>query len=234
VENAANVYVSMDDGASWSAVGTGSPPNTAVTSLAVSGENLFAGTDGSGVFLSADNGASWIARNNGLAFPHANIQALVVTGTAILAGTTEGGVFRSDDNGQNWHQSTVGLLYTRVYAFAVSGTNIFAGTERGVFLSTDGGSVWAAVNTGLPLRLSNPSQSAHVPSVVVHDGALYAGVWGGTDYGVYKSTNNGASWSADNKGMLSNAALCCVLTVSGTHLVAGTAGAGIWRRSLTE
>jgi len=38
-----------------------------------------------------------------------------------------------------------------VYSLAVNGSNLFAGTERGgVFLSTNNGTSWTAVNTGLP------------------------------------------------------------------------------------
>jgi len=37
-----------------------------------------------------------------------------------------------------------------VFALAVSGTNLFAGTlDGGVFLSTNNGTSWTAVNTGL-------------------------------------------------------------------------------------
>ena len=37
-----------------------------------------------------------------------------------------------------------------VSCFAVSGTNLFAGTYDGVLLSTDNGTSWTPVNEGLP------------------------------------------------------------------------------------
>jgi hypothetical protein len=54
-----------------------------------------------------------------------------------------------------------------VYAFAVSGTNVFAGTWGGVFLSTDTGASWAAVNTGLT--------NLHVSALAVSGTNLFAG-----------------------------------------------------------
>ena len=44
------VFLSTDNGASWTAVNNGLPPYTDVNSLAVLGTNLFAGTRGSGVW----------------------------------------------------------------------------------------------------------------------------------------------------------------------------------------
>ena len=50
--------------AQW--IQTNGPYGGWVTSFAVSGTNLFAGTDGGGVFLSANNGTSWTAASTGL------------------------------------------------------------------------------------------------------------------------------------------------------------------------
>lgn len=71
------------------------------------------------------------------------------------------------------------------------GTNLFAGTNgslypqyNGVYLSTDNGSSWTAVNSGL----TNTS----ILSLAVMGTNLFAGTAGS---GVYRSTNNGASWT---------------------------------------
>ena len=47
-----------------------------------------------------------------------------------------------------WQQAN-GPYGAWVCCFAIKGDNIFVGTEGGVFLSTNKGSSWAAVNTGL-------------------------------------------------------------------------------------
>jgi hypothetical protein len=66
--------------------------NTDVRAFAISGTNLFAGTDGGGVFLSTNNGTSWTQVNNGLT--NTDVHAFAVSGTNLFAGTNGGGVFR--------------------------------------------------------------------------------------------------------------------------------------------
>jgi ligand-binding sensor domain-containing protein len=66
-----------------------------------------------------------------------------------------------------------------VYCFAVSGANLFAGTEVGIFLSTNNGTNWTAVNNGLP--------NTSVMAFAVSGTNLFAGTGGG----VCLSTNNG-------------------------------------------
>jgi photosystem II stability/assembly factor-like uncharacterized protein len=104
-----------------------------------------------------------------------------------------------------------------VSCFAASGTNLFAGTHgSGVFLSTNNGTSWISVNTGL----TNP----YVYALAVYGTNLFAG----TDYsGVYLSTDNGTSWTAVNLGLPSYTSVVA-LAVSGTNIFAGTYGSGIF------
>jgi hypothetical protein len=100
--------------------------NTNVTSLAVSGSNLFAGTQFGGVFLSTNSGTNWTQVNTGLT---SNIVlTFTVTGSNLFAGTY-GGVFLSTNNGTSWIPITSGLTDTLDRALAVSGTNLFVGTS---------------------------------------------------------------------------------------------------------
>jgi hypothetical protein len=67
--------------------------NKMVTALAVSGTNLFAGTDGgSGVFRSTNNGTNWTAVNTGLTDTY--VYALASIGTYLFAGAGNTGVWR--------------------------------------------------------------------------------------------------------------------------------------------
>jgi Secretion system C-terminal sorting domain len=60
------------------------------------------------------------------------------------------GVFLSTDSGTNWAAADAGLTDTRVFALAVSGTSLFAGTRAaGVFHSSDSGTSWTPVNSGI-------------------------------------------------------------------------------------
>jgi len=52
------VYVSTDNGKSWTAIRNGLT-DFSVNAIIFSGSYLFAGTRHSGIFLSTNNGASW-------------------------------------------------------------------------------------------------------------------------------------------------------------------------------
>ena len=124
--------------------------NTQVYSFAFSTSNFFAGT-GAGVFLSND-GTVWTPDTNGLG--NNQVYSLAASGYTLFAGTNGRGIFRSIDNGGTWSADTNGLINYNgsslyVYALAFAGTNIFAGTGGGVYLSTNNGASWIAVNNGM-------------------------------------------------------------------------------------
>ena len=174
--------------------------------FAVSGTNLFAGTDGGGVFLSTNNGTSWSPMNTGLT--QLFVWALAFSGTNLFAGTS-GGVFLSTNNGTSW-SSSPGAGSLGVSAFAVSGTNLFAGTNGGPYLSTDNGTTWKSIKTGMT--------STQVRALAISGTYLFAGTFGG---GVFVSTNNGTSWSLSPG---SGSTTAYALAFSGTNLFAGTDG----------
>ena len=102
--SANGVYYSTNDGSNWTISGLS---NQNVLTLAVSGSNLFAGTNGSGVFLSTDNGTSWAAVNTGLA--NLNVTSLAFSGENLVAGTNGGGIFISANSGTLWTTGNPGL-----------------------------------------------------------------------------------------------------------------------------
>ncbi len=66
-----------------------------------------------------------------------------------------------------------GLSNLSVFSLNVSGTNLFAGTWAGVFLSTNNGTSWTAVNNGLP------NINAGVCAFAVSGTNLFAGTYVG-------------------------------------------------------
>ncbi|MCL6093467.1 MAG: Ig-like domain repeat protein [Actinomycetota bacterium] len=79
-----------------------------------------------------------------------------------------------------------------------SDQTLFAATWGGVFKSTNGGTSWSAVNSGLTGTTVN---SVAVSPNFATDHTLFAGTWGG----VFISTNGGTSWSAVNSGLTGTA-----------------------------
>lgn len=210
------IYISTNNGASWTAINTGLT-NTSVHSISIIGTNIFAGTEG-GVFLSTNNGGNWAAANNGMVSPF--VYCSSVNGTNIFAGTTDG-IFTSNNNGTNW--VATGMPVTAVYALVIKDdTCIFAGTVNptygsagaGIFLSTDTGKTWTAVNNGL--------LSYVVYSMAISGNNIFAG----TDQGVFLSTNNGASWGSANNGNTSIYPITNI-AISGNAIFTGTPSDGV-------
>ncbi len=95
-----------------------------------------------------------------------------------------------------------------VMCLATNGAKLFAGSSGGVFLSTNRGTDWTAVKTGLP--------STTVYSLFANGSDLFAG----TNSGVYVSTNDGANWKAANVGLTT--ARVYAFVVRDTNLLVGT------------
>lgn len=181
---AGGVYLSKDNGASWTRVSDGLPTvadtNTYVTSLAVVGSNLFAGT-GHGVYMSSNNGTSWTRVSNGLTGQL--VYALAARRTELFAGLYNQGVFRSSDNGASWTHTK---LVKNITSLCVVDTNVFAGTrgdETYVLANSD--SSWRS--TGLP--------GNYVTSFAASNGKLFAAtmfntVWERPISDILTGTNN--------------------------------------------
>ena len=153
---AGGVFLSTDNGTSWTAINSGLT-NTNVRAFAVSGLNLFAGTSG-GVFLSTNNGTSWTEVNSGLTDTY--VFELAVSGLNLFTGTS-GGVFLSTNNGTSWTVVNSGLTNTAVLALAVSGSNLFAGTR--------GGGVWRRpLDEMIPVELTSFAASVQENKVVLN------------------------------------------------------------------
>jgi ligand-binding sensor domain-containing protein len=188
------ICISTDQGGSWipTEAGYGIEAFAIFPSFGDTMSHLFAGTY-AGVFLSTNDGANWTEVDSGLTDNNVNvgINALATSGSKVFAGTQKG-VFVSTNKGASWSADSAGLpQYNQIEAFAVSGTNLFAGSYGGgVFLSTNNGVSWNAVNIGLTDK--------NVLHLSIADTSLYAGTWDG---GIFLSTNNGTTWEAASSGL---------------------------------
>jgi len=93
----AALLMPLRSNAQW--VQTNGPYGGSVACLAISGTNLFAGTESGGVFVSTNNGATWTAVNTGLTYK--SVFALAASGNNLFAGNYVG-VFLSTNNGAPW------------------------------------------------------------------------------------------------------------------------------------
>jgi ligand-binding sensor domain-containing protein len=149
-------------------------PNTPITSIAASGNNLYAATYGDGIFISTNNGESWSAINNGLTTPY--IHSLAVSGEDLFASITEG-IFISNNNGQSWSLPSISCGGYRssnnVPFLAVSGGNVFIYSDFEISLSNNKGDY--CINMG---RHSDWLQDFGTGPILVVGNQLFASISG--------------------------------------------------------
>jgi len=113
----------------------------------------------SGPFKSSDGGKNWTLKTKGLSVVDSRWLAFDPTNNSILyLATWGGGIQKSIDGGENWFSLNDDIIlsgygFARYAAsFAVDPANsnhLNLGTMTGFYSSTNGGSVWAQLNTGL-------------------------------------------------------------------------------------
>lgn len=167
------------------------------------------------VLIAQSSNAQWIRS----AEPNATFFSFAATpkvggGTNLFAGSNNG-VFSSTDNGTSWSAANNGAPNSRVDAFAVIGTNLFA-TYGSVFLSNNNGSSWFQTAIG----------DLGAQALAVIDTNIYAGTFVS---GIFRSSDKGKSWSAVNSGLTGEALYITGLIASGKNLFAGTWGGGAYR-----
>ena len=184
------VSKTTDDGLTVANVGNGLYERAAyVRAVAVKNSKVFAAGIG-GVYCSSDSGQSWFPAKNGL--DTLDILSLYVKGDSLFAGSYGRGVFLSNDDGQNWVPRNMGMEDTYIWCIISQGNDLYAAAadNRGAYRSSDGGQKWVKINKSLGYYTSAWCLAA-----------TPAGIFAGTDIGVYFSANRGDSWQAMTKGL---------------------------------
>ena len=199
--NGGGVFRSTDRGASWAAANRGYPAGADGAALALSpqypndGTLLTAGF-GTGVYRSTDRGTTW--QTSGLqevyGFARLAISPAARLGDAVvMAGTYGLGLYRSSDGGHTWASLSAAIPISTANSIVFSSDflndrTVFVGTEgRGVFRSQDGGQSWAQMGAGV---VGFWVWAVDLPPDYAATGKVFAG----TDRGLFRSTDRGATW----------------------------------------
>ncbi len=144
-------FVSSDSGMSWTELDFHFQTND-FNRFAVNGTSLFATTSSvDSILVSTDFGSSW----KRLGFIGI-FKCIISNGSDLFVGRSNQ-VCHSTDNGITWKVCSMLGDFNEVhtiYALAVIGKNLFAGTDAGIFLSSDSGTSWMKFNTGLTDSIS--------------------------------------------------------------------------------
>ncbi len=121
------------------------------------------------------------------------VRAFGTAGTTMYAGTEGDGVFRSTNGGTTWSAYSTDLPTDSdsIRDIEASLSDVLLATNGGVWRSTGG--AWAPLGQGEGAnKLNLPTQSLYKAG-----GVLFAGVVGG----VYKSADNGNTWTNSSTGL---------------------------------
>jgi ligand-binding sensor domain-containing protein len=200
----AGIYRSTDGGANWSRCRNGLTDSTVNFVLFSLSRDIFAGTWTSGLFRSTNMGESWGTTT----LANTPVVSLVEDSAAhLIAGTYGAGLYTSTDNGITWSES--GLPGARVTALVVTANGrVFAGTDDGMFLSSNHGQSWSLIGfAGVTFTCLQVGPSGHI-------------IAGTMANGVFRSTDDGDTWSLPFTGLTLISANALLCTKTGTLFAA--------------
>jgi hypothetical protein len=208
-----------------------------VSALAADSAGILAGIIGGGlpphsvVFRSTDNGLTWTGN---LTSATNIVTCLAVIGSNLYVSSE--GLYLSTDNGVNW--AAIGSPNYQVQCIAMCGTKLFAGS-LGAFVSVNNGETWVPIDSGLPIKnqLSLPCPSGGCGPALLYPPNFYcfavdgSNIYAGTNFGVFRSSDNALSWTPVNSGLtdsLVSSIMVSSILVDGSNLIAGTLNSGIF------
>ncbi len=206
------VYKTTDGGANWVRRSNGIV-GLELNSFAidpVTPDTLYVGIacclPGSRVFKTTDGGDNWAPLGSA---PTLNPTSIAVdplnyTTVYIADGATPGEVYKSIDSGTTWQSLGSKVLFARSIAISPHTAGVvYAGTDQGIFKTIDGGTSWTPFTSKAGKIVFDPVSSS----------TLYwlSNPFSFNSEGLFKSTDNGQTWIAVNRGLNAPQAVALVI-----------------------
>ena len=193
------IYETRNAGATWRKV-NGIPSQSRRTRAILQNpgrpDTIYAGTT-EGFWMSTNGGADWKVTTSRQIFEVNSIAVHPTNPDTVYIGTNNYGVMVSHDGGRNFAPSNGGYSGRRAYAVVpdrekpgrVYATTINTATGGGYFyVSNDAGETWQLSARNMPARL--------IAYSILQDAQDANVIYLGTNYGLYRSADRGASWAA--------------------------------------
>jgi photosystem II stability/assembly factor-like uncharacterized protein len=224
------LQVSTDGGTSWTDYNIGMD-NAVTTSCAVGGDKIYVGTQGCGVYsgdFNMSTGAiTWQPVRSNKPAPEVYSMEIKIDPTdsnCIFVGSNPGGLYCSNDGGATFRDRN-GITPSVViddplrqgyYTFAIDPSN----TNK-MWLGTWGKGIYKSYNAML-LDVPVGMFGKHIYQIVI-DPDEPTTVFAATEEGVFKSSDDGATWINFSTGLDTTQVRTLAITAEGT-LICGTLG----------
>jgi photosystem II stability/assembly factor-like uncharacterized protein len=158
-----------------------------------------------GVFRSLDHGSTWVRSSSGLTGGPVYAIAVDPASPATLYACDSGQVSRTDDRAATWRSVASGLpdyACSTVAVAAGAPSTVWITGRGGVFKTTDGGAGWSPAGDGLPANaIVDLAIDPSTPSTLYAAAENGDNTGGEARGGVFKSTDSGATWTAQTSGI---------------------------------
>lgn len=212
------IYKSTDYGNSFQTINLNIPYSIVnVYDIAAIGPALFAATSYDGVYKSMDGGLTWTPANNGMGPKDA--RALTVSeSSTLIAGTHYVGVYRSTDMASQWNKSLAGFAAgSSIESMLAAESYIFAGTRDGIYRTADNAKTWIKVG-----GTNDTINYCSVRGLCQLNGVIYAGTRLQFHATVYKSFDDGETWTRSGNGFPNDLTFVNGLATVGSNIVVAT------------
>ncbi|HEY6953366.1 MAG TPA: T9SS type A sorting domain-containing protein [Bacteroidota bacterium] len=209
------LYMSTNNGTSWSAAPTGLGTNivglmaddayhnlfVSAAPFAFSSSRLYRSAGGTGTWQIVDTSISRIVGS--ASFQTMNINT--ITGDSMLIAGTSFGVFMSTDQGLTWTMNNNGIKAENISGIAKTASGkILLATDLGIFSNTPPDTVWTKSYPtsgfqGPPFQLKLYSDGPG--NIYTLDSEHYPMFLNNGVSAILKSTDGGTSWAADTLGL---------------------------------
>ncbi|MBL7765020.1 MAG: T9SS type A sorting domain-containing protein [Chitinophagaceae bacterium] len=195
-------WKSLNDGMTWSNMGTDMLPKMGTSSTCIdhtnsdiiylsSGDPNYYGVD-FGIWKTTNGGNSWAQSNTGIGNRMALEILMDPADHLVLIAATNDGIWKTTDGGANWIQTLAGNQFTDMKWQPLAGSQIlYASSMNKFFRSTDKGSNWTEITNGFNNLLANGTRLAisEANPDLVYVGTIF-------DEGtIFRSTDAGLSFT---------------------------------------
>ena len=208
------VYRSIDDARRWTGLITGKVCNDfALSPNYTLDHTAWTYVLGQGLLHTTDGGDTWTVVNNDFVAEMLMVSPNYLADQTLFAATPDARLLKSIDSGNTW---TLVLSYT-ITALAISpaygasqtlyaGVKETTGSSGDIYRSSDGGTNWQKLSTGIP-SIWNNQPSTISTLEFAKDGSIIVGVTYGNEASgavVYRSIDGGQTWQLLGGGLNDN------------------------------